>query len=66
VTFLCFSQSDFSKEENFHVKKKKTLREAKLTTPNIGNAVRPCKKTTVLPVFRERIKNSFDEMIIMC
>ena len=35
MTFLCFSQSDFVKKKNFHVKKKKTLREAKLTTPNI-------------------------------
>ena len=36
MTFLCFSQSDFVKKKNFHVKKKKTLREAKLTTPNIS------------------------------
>jgi len=35
VTFLCFSQSDFVKKKNFHVKKKKPLREAKLTTPTV-------------------------------
>ena len=32
-TFFCFSQSDFVKKKNFHVKKK-TCCEAKLTTPS--------------------------------
>ena len=33
MTFFCFSQSDFFKNKNFHMKEKKTRCEAKLTTP---------------------------------